>query len=842
MSDRLHRRISRLIAVLLLGAGLVATALYFHLGRSIQPYDGSLPLAGLEGRATVWFDEFAIPSIEAGSETDLYRAQGFVHASERLWQLELYQRIARGQLAEMFGDVALEADRLIRTLDLWGAAERGAAALTPGQRALLEAYAEGVNGRLESWSGPWPPEFLILGIDPRPWSPQATIAIGKIMALDLSTWRTELDRILAHARLSAEKLAELDTGYPPWGPTILQDGPARGRTGDSAFASRRVASGGAPRDTPSGRGPFTSHGPIARRGFESLEAEDSPPADAAHAPDPTWAGLEFLAGFALSASNSWALAGTRTSDGHPLLASDMHLTLRAPATWYVNALHASGSGLHVAGLTIPGVPGVVVGYNRDLAWAFTNGMVDDADFAVETVSPDRATYGSGDGWAPFSVRRESIAVRGREEPVVHEVRETSRGPVITDVIPADGLTLSLLWTGRETRPELPGLLGMNRARTADEFDESVRAFRSPHQNVIYATTRGELGYRLSGSVPRRVGFDGAMPISAEAPGGAGWAGYWPADSMPTVRDPDSGFLASANNLQSIRSYGSVGVDYPLPFRARRIVDRLANAGDWTRDEMRDLQLDTYSLWARRLLPRAIAAARRVGADSIARELESWNGRVSVESSQATLFHVWLYMLRVRIAADEYRGDPDGWFPDGALLDILESGDGGWVDDVRTPDRESLEDLEREAMRAAIDHAGGRRWGEVHLERSRHLLGTVGWLDRLFGFHVGPYPGAGGPYTVRPDDPVRWSALDSSSWELPIVSEYGPSERFIAHLVPGRARGYFLLPTGQSGNPLSRHYRDMLDRWASGRLIGVPLEPDSARARAVSSLELEPTVR
>lgn len=823
MSDRLHRRLSGLIAALLLGAGIVSTALYFYVRRSIQSHDGRAELAGLETPATVWFDEFAIPTLAAATEADVYRAQGFVHASERLWQMELFQRIARGELAEVFGEVALEADRLIRTLDLWGAAASSVAVLTPAQRALLEAYAEGVNARLESWEGPWPPEFLVLGIDPRPWSPQATAAIGKIMALDLSSWRTELDRVRAVSQLPPDKLAELETGYPEWGPTIMQDGPARGRAGKSGF------------DPPS-RIARTLPSEVPRLVWRGMMDGSARTLDGA---GPAWDPLEFLSGFAFTASNSWAISGARTSDGHPLLASDMHLALRAPATWYLNALHAERNDLHVAGLTIPGVLGVVVGYNRDLAWAFTNGMVDDADFAVEVLSPDGSAYRSGDVWVPFTIRRESIAVRGRANPVEHEVRETSRGPVITDVVPAGGLTLSLLWTGRHPRLEMPGLLAMNRARTSDEFDESVRAFQSPHQNVIYATTGGELGYRLSGSIPRRDGFDGAMPFSSEPPGRAAWAGFWPRDSMPTLRNPASGYLASANNLQSSRLYGLIGIDYPLPFRARRIVDRLEGARDWTLDEMRDLQLDTYSPWAHLILPRAVDAARRIGSDSVARELEGWNRRVSVGSTEATLFHVWLYMVRERIAADEYAGDSEGWFPDGALLRILRTGDGAWVDDVRTPERESLAGIEEDAMRAAISHAAGRRWGDVHLERSRHLLGDVTWLNRLFGFHVGPYPGPGGSHTVRPDDPMRWLALDSSSWNLPILSEYGPSERFIAHLVPGRARGYFLLPTGQSGNPMSRHYRDMLDRWPEGRLIEVSLEPDSARARAVSTLRLEP---
>ena len=210
----------------------------------------------------------------------------------------------------------------------------------------------------------------------------------------------------------------------------------------------------------------------------------------------SWNPLEFLSGFALTSSNSWAISGTRTADGHPIVASDMHLSLQAPATWYINALHAQRDGLHVVGLSIPGAPGIVVGYNRHLAWAFTNGMVDDADFAIETINLDGSAYRSGDGWVPFSTRRETIRVRGRDEPIVQEVRETLRGPVISDVVPAGGLTLSLLWTGRYPVTEMPGLLRMNRARTKEEFDQAVQVLRSPHQNVIYATTGGDLGYRL----------------------------------------------------------------------------------------------------------------------------------------------------------------------------------------------------------------------------------------------------------------------------------------------------------------------------------------------------------
>ncbi len=819
MSGRFSRRFSASIAGLLLLAGVVVTVAYFYLRGSIQPHAGRLELDGLGAEVSIRFDEFTIPVLEARTEPDLYRAQGFLHASERLWQLEFFQRIARGELAEIFGGAAVDADRLIRTLDLWGAAERSLDALPSGERELLEAYSAGVNARLDSWDGPWPPEFMVLGIEPRRWSPQATAAIGRIMALDLSTWRTELNRIRAAAKLSAEKYAELDTGYPDWGPTILQDGPVAAGTGHSVGVGHSVG--------------------IDHSEIEWNDAAGRALAWSEGTPE-SWDPLDFLSGFALTSSNSWVISGTRTADGYPIVASDMHLSLRAPATWYINALHVERSGLHVAGLSIPGAPGVVVGYNRHLAWAFTNGMVDDADFAIETVNLDGSAYRSGESWVPFTTRRETIRVRGRDEPIVQEVRETSRGPVISDVVPAGGLTLSLLWTGRYPLTEMPGLLRMNRARTKQEFEQAVQAFRSPNQNVVYATTGGDIGYRLSGSIPRRIGFDGALPISVRETGPDVWAGFWPPDSMPSwTASTAPGFIASANNLQSSSLYGVVGVDYPLPFRARRIVDRLEERADWTVESVRDLQRDTYSLWVELLLPRVIAAARRVGETALATELSGWDRDVNVASTEATLFHVWLYVLRERLAADEWEGELGGWFPDGALLRILEAGDGAWVDDVRSPEIETLEGLEDEALRAAISHAAGRPWGEVHFERSRHPLGEVGWLNRLFRFHIGPYPGPGGPYTVRTDDPHRWRSLDSTSWTLPIISEYGPSERFVVRLAPDGPHGFFLLPTGQSGNPMSRHYRDMVDRWPGADLIELPLRSTAPRQGAVSTLRLEP---
>ena len=784
---RLRRRAGAILAALALVGGLVATSAFFYLQRSIQPRSGEHALDGLSGPASVRFDEWAIPSISARTELDAFRVQGFVHASERLWQLELFQRVAQGRLAELFGEPALEADRLMRTLDVWSVTGRELEAATPSDRGLLEAYAQGVNARIESWRGPWPPEFLILGIEPEPWSAQASLSIGRIMALDLTEWRTELSRTNALATLDADRRPALGAGYPAWGPTILQDA--------------------LPAGTPPPRLVAAPDG-----GVPALAAASSPRGAASR----PWPGLSLL-DFGFRASNSWALAGSRTADGYPLLANDPHLSLRAPSTWYLNALAWTDPDHAVAGLSIPGVPGVVIGLNRDVAWAFTNAMVDDADFVVEGTNLDRSMYRESDGWRPFETRTEEISVRGREEPDHWVVRRTVRGPVITDLVPAGGLTLSMLWTGFEPFGAVTALGAMNRARTPAAFDEAVVQFRSPHQNVIYAMATGEIGYRMGGSVPNRAPGEGALPISFERlPGG--WTGFWPPEAMPALRDPASGYFVAANNLQSRPSYGPVGVDYPAPFRARRLDDLISTASGWTIDDMRATQLDSYSLWAERYRPRAVDAARRADLDSLASVLQSWDLTTEVGALGAAPFYTWLYRLRELLVADEFE-DGRGWFPDLAFMEIVENEVEAWIDDPRTPEVETLARLEEEAARTAA-RALGRAWGEVHRERSAHPLGSVALLDRIFGFHVGPYPSRGGRHTVRPEAPALRTRLDSTSWLLPVVSEYGPSARFVARVAPGEMMGHFLIPTGQAGNPLDPHYRDMAAVWPENRLIEI----------------------
>ena len=807
-------------ALLVLG-GLAATVWWFSLRTSVQHDQGRIRVQGLAGEVVVHFDSAAIPHISASTESDLFFGQGWVFASQRLWQLELFHRTARGRLAELFGEAALDADRFLRTLDVWGLAERSLAEASPEERRILEAYAAGVNAKIASWDGEWPPEFLILGIEPEPWTPAASLAVGRLMAFDLATWESELGRFRAQALVSDEKFRELLPAYPDWGPTISADSPDLPPELDPPSGDRAPDGGRSEMRSRIPRDP-------------SLTAGTS-------VGDRRWDPLDLVARFsARSGSNGWAIAGSRTADGSPILASDMHLELRAPSVWSVVALHSTGTAYQAAGLTLPGVPGVVAGYNRDVAWTYTNGMVDDMDFVIEAVNLDRSAYRDGEGWTPFETREETIEVRGRDQPVVHVVRATVRGPVITDALAPVGATLSLLWTAAQPFSEIGGLMAINRSVDAASIDTAIQSFSVHQQNVMYATRDGTIGFRLSGTVPLRRADRRVTPAHFTADD-AEWPGFWSAADLPATGDPEAGFIVSANNLPARELKGVLGVDYPTPFRARRITDRLALRTDWDRQSVSELQRDVYSLLAERTLPSAIATARRAGLDSALGLLEGWDLEVRTDSRAAALFYAWLFRLRGLIAADEFGPSP-AWavFPTGTLLQLVESGGASpWVDDATTPDAETFDALSERALRDAVALTGSRPWGDLHHEIHRHPLGYVRWLNRVFAFNVGPYPSPGGPNTVRPDAYGRWNRFDASSWTPPWPNEYGPSERFIIELRREGNTGFFLLPTGQSGNPLSPHYRDQAARWGSGELIPVPLDPELMRARTMRRLVLAP---
>jgi penicillin G amidase len=794
-------------ALLALAAVLVVALLAgrWYVGRAEARPGGRATLAGLHGEVEVWRDSMGVPHVWARDEEDLFRAVGYVHAQDRLWQMELFRRVADGRMAEVLGPNLVDTDRFLRTVGMGRAAGENERRLDPEARRLLQAYADGVNAWVRGHPGPLPPEFLTLGFRPEPWTVRNSLSIAKIMAWDLADWNIGLDVQAATEVVGPELARDLHPTYPDWGITILDASEAQWK----------------------GKGAASPAPPAAARPDTSAAARISGaplpriPALAAH----------LIEGVSIArASNSWVVGGSRSKSGKPILANDMHLALRAPSLWYLGAIHA-GDRLEMAGMMIPGVPVVVAGHGKRLAWGYTNAMVDDVDFFVEETDPaDSTRYRTPDGWAQFVVRPETIRVKGAE-PVVHRVRATRHGPVLTDVDErVTGRVMAMRWTAQDPSNEVVALLGMNRARSADEFLQALREFRNPHQNVVFADAGGTIGYWMGGRVPVRRSGDGVLPVRGWT-GEGEWVRYLDFDEHPHLVRPKDDVIVTANNRQ-------VGPQYPHlitrnwaePYRAQRIRRMLGAKTGLTAADLAKQQMDVRDDFALRYKPFAVKAARLAGDSAATLSLRQWNGDAAANSRAAALFYTWFDALRNRVGYDEF-GEARAYFPRSAMAAVLERGQGPWVDDVTTPEAEVLDSLSADALREAVRTVGGKTWGQLHVTRIDHPLGVVAPLDRVLGLNIGPFPNGGSGNTVN--------VAGYGGRRPPYVNAYGPSQRHVVDLGAVDDEGGFVIPTGQSGIPTSRHYRDQTPLWRTGRLWRIPLDREKAEARAVSRMVLRP---
>ncbi|MDB4948075.1 MAG: peptidase penicillin amidase [Gemmatimonadetes bacterium] len=809
------------LAVLLL---LSAGGALLWLRRAEADPGRDATLAGLRAPVQVWRDSLGVPHVWAGDEADLYRAMGYVHAQDRLWQMELLRRVADGRLAEVMGKPLLGTDRFLRTLGMGRAAAENERLLDPATRALLQAYADGVNTWIRDHPGPLPPEFQVLRFSPQPWTVRNSLSIGKVMAWDLADWEMGLQLQRATDAVGPALAKELNPPYPDWGPDIL------GEDGQWTGGGASPASTGGAADPPAGSVPTAARSGGGRPLAVGRSADELAMSGPVPLPRVPAMALELLEGASIAhASNAWVIGGGLTRSGKPILANDMHLVLRAPSLWYLAALH--GGPLDVAGMTLPGVPVVVAGHSRRVAWGFTNAMVDDVDFFVEQLDPaDAGRYRVPGGWERVLARPETIQVKG-EAPVVHVVRSTRHGPVLSDVDPrGGGRVLAMRWTALDPTHEVYGLMGMNRARSAAEFTAALRSFESPHQNVVYADADGAFGYWMGGTVPVRKGGTGLLPV----PGWTGegdWVRSLAFDEHPHVLNPREGFIVTANNRQ-------VGARYPFeissswfpPYRAFRIREMILAGSGFTAADVARQQMDVKDPFAVRNLPYAIAAAHDAGDRRAEAALRGWDAKAAADSRPAALFYVWFEMLRERVGRDEYRGK-EMYFPRSTLEEILRRGDSPWVDDVRTARRETLRELSAAALRDAARATHRKRWGDIHRTRMEHPLGRVNALDRALGLNIGPFPNGGSNNTV---DVAGFGGV-----KLPYVNGYGPSQRHVVDMADVDGQGGFIVPTGQSGIPSSRHYGDQTPLWRTGRLWRIPLDRQKASARIVARMTLRP---
>ncbi len=792
---------------LLLGILIIVVLMLLVLGggmlwlRSASPTTaGTVQVRGLNAPVEIRRDSLGVPHIWAGSTRDLLFAQGFAHAQDRLWQLELLRRGAEGRLAEVFGPDYVDTDRFLRGIGIWWAAGRAERELEPRVRRWLEAYAAGVNAGVASRSGALPPEFILLRTEPGIWTVRHTLAVEKLMAWDLALYGTSRNMARAAERLGEERARRLLPGEQSSRATILV--------------------GAAPPRVPAPAALLLEAASIAR------------------------------------ASNSWVIGGEHTRSGAPILANDTHLRLQAPSLWYLVGLHADASppaastdgapAIDAVGMSLPGAPLVVLGRNRAVAWGFTNAMVDDLDFFLERTDPaDSTRYLTPAGSEPFIVVTDTIHAKGAERPVVFRQRFTRHGPVLSDVDDGFGeRVISFRWVAHDPSPTFQALHAMNVADGADALVRALDGFENPHQNVVYADTAGRYGFVMAGRVPTRA--NGEPPPLLPVPGWTGewdWTGQLPYAEHPRLESPPRGFVVTANNRQTAGPDAeTITRFWAPPFRALRITrlleERIARGELFNADIVHRMQLDVGDEHAARYRDRAVEAAEGAGLANAAQVLADWDLRASADSRGAALYYPWLHSLGAAAAEDLY-GSGGGWFPDAALNELLERRRPFWVEEDAGA---AYDAMARDAMRSADSIAAGMRWGELQSVRVEHAFGGRKWLDRVFGFDIGGDPRPGTGSTVN---------ASAASGGFPRVVAYGPSQRHVVDLGETSERqgapdsesvpiaGGFILPSGQSGVPFSSHYRDQYPLWRDGGLWALPLERSAVNARSPHILRLEP---
>ncbi|MCZ2112393.1 MAG: penicillin acylase family protein [Anaerolineae bacterium] len=781
----------------------VVVALRRLMRRSVPSSDGRLAVDGLRAPVEIIRDEWGVPHIYAANEHDLFFAQGFVHAQDRLFQMDINRRLGLGRVSEVMGPLGVPIDKFARHLDWPRAARTQMDQTDEATAAVMEAYAAGINAFIDTQ--PLPAEFKVLAYRPEPWDVLATNAWGTVLAWGLSAnWETELLRAWLIDELGPERAADLTPVYSEDYLTTLPDGQ------------------------------------IGRRLAEGLI--DAFRETAAHAPT----GMPlFGSGWG---SNNWVVSGSRTASGRPHLANDPHLPPAFPSIWYAN--HLIGGDYNVTGFTMPGVPGVIIGHNEHCAWGITNASPDIQDVYIERFHPDDPTHYEVDGeWRAAEVDDATIVVRGL--PNVHiKVRTTRNGPVFSDAVPGKHADLSYDWTLFHGANHVRAVLATNKARGWEEFREGLRHWTFPSQNVVYADTDGVIAYMMPGLVPRRRKGDGLSP----APGWTseyGWDGWVPFEELPIYVNPPDGFVATANNNMVGDSYPHLLTGEWMPdYRVRRIRELLAKRPKITLDDHRSIQTETISPMARRFLAAAMPAVSgtpdlEAGVRDALQRLAAWDDDMAADSVPATLAFGWqIHFTHAAVAQAVGQTRADALlarkgrvgFPSTPFYEIsyelalrwLEGERPAWIDDVRAlllpALRRTLDDLHKDY---GSDPAGWA-WGKLHRVAFEHEMARIPGIGRLWKPVTVPASGDG--YTINQSDLTPHFPPDPSN----IIA----SCRLIID-VGEWDRGLAALPGGQSGHPASPHYQDRIAEWREGRYFPLLFSREKILDAADGTWALEP---
>ncbi|QWE19906.1 penicillin acylase family protein [Polynucleobacter sp. AP-Kolm-20A-A1] len=790
-----------------LGISIVAllAVVILYLSSAKSNPSGKRIIKGIGDSVVITFDESDIPHIKANSQADALFALGYLHASERSWQLEMNRRIASGRLSEILGQETVSIDRFIRTLGIKRAAEHQFDRYPVSAKRLLQAYADGVNAGNAQLGWALPIEYFLTGSKPGHWSPTDSVAWMLMMAYDLGgNWNKELQRLELSQFLTTKQIWEVMPSF--------ENDPVSNVDFAKMYRELKVFS-------------QTDRQPVNR---------------SKNLPTTELSGLDLAGATDGVGSNNWALSGKLTASGKPLLANDPHLGLSAPAIWYF--AHIDAPGLNVIGGTLPGIPAIVLGRTDKFAWSFTNTNPDVQDLYIEQIdSKNPGMYRGPDGLLPFKVRQEIIDVKGSPS-ITFLIKETRHGPVISDsyarakkAIDTDRYALALRWTALDVENQsVVGLLEMNRAKDLDSLKLALRKNYAPMQNVVMADSDGNIAYQAAGVAPKRLLHHGLYGV-APAPGWEkqnDWNGYVPFDHLPSSNNPEQGWIATANQrIISSNDPNPLTGDWDLSARYDRISDLIKSRNSHDLEYMKTMQGDTLSLTSLPLLPLFKSSQPSHPLAAQALELaQSFDGDMTVNSPGALLFNAWAdhltrnlfsrlsYLFTENYGNRNYRG---------ALIAQLQNPNSPWCDDAKTPTVETCPESSNKAFDKALEYLSKEygndpkkwSWGQAHTATSEHRpISKVPLLGKLFNITT-PFPGDSNTVNVG-----RLELLRSSN---PYETVQAPSMRAVYDFAD-LEKSIFIYQTGQSGWVQSTLYRNMNSLWASNQYLPLQMKPENTK--------------
>jgi penicillin amidase len=761
----------------------------------LPPYQGELSLSGLKSSVDVFTDEFGVPHVFADNEDDLFFTAGYLSGRERLFQLSIVALAVRGELSSALGDQYLGSDIYLRTWRIHDVAKKMVESMEPKNKRIFESFCNGINYRIDEIKNDAPIEFKILGIDPPYWDPSIVAGYARMMAHEMQgAWEPEIVYGAVASYFGEDKLADLIPGYNKDKPTISQNSlkhlkPVFDEIITQEFTIRDL---------------FGKHN-------------------------------------ADIGSNNWVVSGKLTASGKPLLANDPHLAYSQPPRWF--EIHLKGGRFNVSGVCIAGIPMPVIGQNEHVAWGFTNSMVDDLDFFIETINPKNPNeYRSGDNWLPIELVEETIPLKNGKDTTI-TIRITHHGPIISDIhglLKNKNVAMSIAWTGHWNTPEMDAWVSINNMKNWDDFSNGIKKFGVPGQNIVYADVKGNIGWRPAVYVPIRKQGSSMIPRPGEDPS-FDWKGKIPFEEMPFLYNPEKGYISTANNK-------TIGDDFPYyisklwadPSRIEQINRRLDSMDNMTVEKMKSIQLDQTSRFAQEILPFIwlTETGEETGRLKKAYEfLKAWDGVEDVDSEAALIFHATMRNLVLNLYGDElillgknyleaYTGLK--YLVHRKIREIFKTGESSWIDNITTPNHvETLNEIIAKSVADAVIeleesfgvNISNWKWGDAHSVTHPHMLSKVKTLDWLFGLNVGPFRSGGSDKSPN---------AGGYSFNKPYHQTAGASMRRIVDF-NNMNETQFVLPTGQSGIPSSPHYRDQADMYHSGEYRTTWFDEDYIRS-------------